>query len=714
MEMKQVLLGGGQVKLVEVPQPQPEFGCLLIQLYKSCISTGTELAGIKNSGIPLWRRALNEPHNVKKVTSMLLANGFSKVKNLVQERISTENPIGYSAAGVVVGVGQGVNNFKIGDRVACAGAQYAHHAEIVRVPKNLVVHIPESLTFEEAAPVALGSIALQGVRRLNPTLGESFAVIGLGVIGQLTAQILKANGCRVLGIDIDPVRIDLAKAWTDWVVYADPNNQLNQIQKITGGDGLDGVVVTASSKSNEIVSAAFQICRRKGRVVVVGDVGLRLNRSDMYQKELDFLISTSYGPGRYDSTYEDEGFDYPLGYVRWTENRNMGEFLRLVSAKCVDVKSLITHTYPIDNAVEAYEQIQAKEKLSLITLLDYPTKDIPVESIIKVSLDGRALDKNIISLGVIGVGNFAKEVHLPNISKLMKDFHIRAVVAKNGHNALAISKKWNADYCSTNYLEVLSDSQIDAVVISTRHNTHAKIALDALRFGKHVLVEKPLVLNVNELSEIESFYQSEAFHKPILMTGYNRRFSPFARMIKEILTARANPIIINYRMNAGYVPLDHWVHGADGGGRNLGEACHIYDLFTYFIGSKFKSVSVKSITPSTKYYASSDNFIAVVTFEDGSIASLTYTSMGNSKSPKEEMEIYADGEIISMSDYRKLTVSGKKEISVTNKVSQKGHFEEVKEFSAAIKGKIDWPIELWEQMQAAKIAFEIEKKLVQI
>ena len=709
MGLKQLILVSGEINLVDVPPPQLEDGFVLVQLLKSCISVGTEISSIKASGIPLWKRALDHPKKVKKLLDIFLADGLATATNLVKERINEEIPIGYSGAGIVVGVGVNVENLKVGDRVACAGAQFSHHAEIIRVPKNLIVRIPETVTYDEASLVALGSIALHGVRRLNPTLGESFAVIGLGVLGQLTTQILKANGCQVIAIDLDVNRVDLASKYADWGLNSGDDEFINQVHRLTGGQGVDGVIITAASNSDQVISNAFKISRKKGRVVLVGDVGLNLRRSDFYQKEIDFYISSSYGPGRYDKDYEEGGQDYPISYVRWTENRNMAEFVRLISLGLLDIQYLITDTFPLHNAIDAYKKVEFSRE-SLAVLLEYSPQKLPIESKLSIIRRPAHKIKGCVALGLIGAGNFSRATHLPNLTKNLKsDFQIDAVVTRNGINARKIAKEVNARYCSTDYRDILSDNQIDAVLIATRHNTHASILLDAIKSGKHVFVEKPLALNIEEIIQIEDFYKSTASGLPILMTGFNRRFSPFAKKIKSIIGERVSPLIINYRMNAGYIPLDHWVHGEEGGGRNRGEACHIYDLFTFFTQSRYQSLYAKSIQSSTKYYSGQDNFVATISYQDGSICNLTYTALGSSEFAKEEMEIYVDGMVIHMSDYKLLTVSGSKSLSLKAKVADKGQVEEMKAFGSALKEGKNWPILLWEQLQATKLAIEIDK-----
>lgn len=711
--MKQVLVSGGKVHLENVPAPGVEPGTVLIQMDHSCISIGTEMSGVKSSGVPLWKRALRQPQHVKKVIDMLRTDGLSQTRKLVQERLSVELPTGYSGAGTVLAVGEGVDEFAPGDRVACAGAQCAFHAEVVRVPKNLVVSMPHNVGFDAASSVALGAIAMQGVRRATPTLGETFVVIGLGILGQLTVQMLRANGCRVIGVDLDRERIALAQRHgMNWGIHPDDADDVAQVARITGGTGADGVIITAASPSDAIVSAAFRMCRKKARVVLVGDVGLDLQRADFYVKELDFLISSSYGPGRYDANYEEGGLDYPLGYVRWTEGRNMAEYLRLIADGTLDVQSMVAAVHPIDKVDEAYQSLQSDADKPLMVLLSYPRRQEALARRSPLTPPSVTVaHTGAIRMALIGAGGFAKGMHLPNLQELKDDFVLRAVASRTGHNASSTGKRFSASYSTTDHHEVLKDPEVDAVIIATRHDTHAALALDALRAGKHVLLEKPLALTEEELQTIEAFYQDQGGPKPVLLTGFNRRFSPYARHIAAAIQRRSNPMIINYRMNAGYIPSDHWVHGPEGGGRNRGEACHIYDLFTFLTGSPVKSVHATALAPATTYYSASDNFVATIGFEDGSVASLTYTALGHTEFPKETMEVFVDGMVISLNDYRALSVTGGRGKPLETRTSSKGQKEELQAFAAAIRGKSDWPIPLWQQMQATRISFQVEELL---
>jgi predicted dehydrogenase/threonine dehydrogenase-like Zn-dependent dehydrogenase len=713
--MKQVLIRRGQAVVEEVPAPEAEPGTILVRVDHSCISVGTEMSGIRASAVPLWKKALRQPDKVRKVLQHATSQGLASTRSMLESKVVTGEPTGYSASGIVVEVGAGVDDLRPGDRVACGGAQCAHHAEMIRVPRNLAVRVPEGLGLAEASTVTLGAIALQGVRRASPTLGESFVVLGLGILGQLTVQLLKANGCRVIGTDLDPSRIALGlELGMDVGINPSEEGDVAQVARLTDGVGADGVIITAATPSDAVMATAFRMCRKKGRVVLVGDVGLSLDRADFYQKELDFFISSSYGPGRYDRRYEEEGADYPVGYVRWTENRNMGEFLRLVAEGRVRVLPLVSRTYPIGEAPEAYAALQAPGERPMAVLLSYPgagAAEPPVRTI--PNPRARAARPGALRVALVGAGGFAKGMHLPNIQSLADRFQLHAVVSRTGHNASATAQQFGARYSSTEYERVLADPDVDVVLIATRHHLHAEMTLAALRAGKHVLVEKPLALTAEDVSAVAGFYESLPEHAPapVLLTGFNRRFSRYGRRIREIVEGRSNPMIMNYRMNAGYIPLDHWVHGAEGGGRNLGEACHIYDLFTYLAGSRVAEVQATAIRPTTGHYGAGDNFVATLRFEDGSVATLTYTALGASAHPKERMDLFVDGKVLVLDDYRRLDVAGAGAKGLATATTEKGQRQELEAFADAVREGGEWPIPLWQQVQASEIALAVEEQL---
>ncbi len=710
--MRQVLVTQGKVAVHEVPAPTVEPGTVLVRVTHSCISIGTELSGVRASALPLWRRAVRQPEKVKSVLRDVRTHGLKQTWEKVESAISIPQPTGYSAVGIVIGVGSGVHDIIVGDRVGCAGAQFAHHADVIRVPRNLVVHVPESVSSDEASTLTLGAIALQGVRRASPTLGENFVVVGMGVLGQLTAQLLAANGCRAIGLDIDKSRIDRAMEMGMYAgIHHDDGDVSEQVARITDGLGADGVIITAATQSSELIAMAFRMCRKKARVVIVGDIGLDLNRADFYAKEIDVLISSSYGPGRYDRTYEERGLDYPAAFVRWTENRNLGEFLRLIADGKVRVKPLIAETYKIDDAAQAYEALQRDPSSRLVVLLEYPeggnaeSRSIPNPKARARTGPGK------IRVGVIGAGGFAKAVHLPNLKALSDLFEMRAIASRTGHNASATAEAFGATYSTTEEERLIADPEVDALIIATRHDRHAALTLAALQAGKHVLCEKPLGLNEKEVAPIRDFFAENGGSAPILLTGFNRRFSPYGAALSRMLATRTGPAIFQYGMNAGHVPGDSWLHSEQGGGRNIGEASHIYDFFTFLTNSRVRDVSAVAIVTGESHYRSDDNFVATVTFEDGSVASLTYTSLGSSEFPKETMQVFFDGKVATLSDFRELTVAGGKFNKLTTPSAVKGTREELEAFGNAIRGGGAWPSPLWQQLQAMEIAFRVEDQL---
>nr|WP_276583382.1 bi-domain-containing oxidoreductase [Pseudomonas sp. RIT-PI-S] len=662
------------------------------------------------SGLPLYQRALKQPDNVRRVLDMMRDQGVKRTMDRVFGKLSAGSATGYSVAGVVVEVGQDVEGFSVGDRVACAGAGIANHAEFVDVPVNLAVRIPDELDTGAAATVTLGAIALQGVRRCQPTLGETIVVVGLGILGQLTAQMLKANGCKVIGVDLDTQRVNMAlENGMDVGFSPASEDYVERVSKHTGGIGADAVIITAATPSHEVISHAMHCCRKKGRVVLVGDVGLNLNRADFYQKELDFLISSSYGPGRYDPYYEEGGQDYPIGYVRWTENRNMQAYLELLVSGRVRLDKLAPMPYPIDKAGEAYQYLQGDGEKSLLVLLEYAER--PTARNTHVGL--RPLEKvsGKVRVGLVGASSFAQGMHLPNMVKLRDRYALHAVQSRTGANAKAVAIQYAAQYCTSSYDDVLKDPDIDLLMITTRHHLHASMTLAGLQAGKHVFVEKPLALTVDELTDFQDFYVKNP-RGPLLMVGFNRRFSPAIKAVSKALEGRTTPLIINYRMNAGYIPKDHWVHGPEGGGRNLGEACHIYDLFCHLTGtSQTVSIHAAGISPPGPMWRSNENFVAVIKFSDGSVCTLTYTSMGDKSYPKERMEIFSDGKVVVMDDYKSVVIQGGKHKSWTAQAPQKGQYEELVALAETLQGTGPWPITLDEQVQATRIALDVERQL---
>jgi predicted dehydrogenase/threonine dehydrogenase-like Zn-dependent dehydrogenase len=714
--MKQILIRKGAAVVAEVPAPGVDAGEVLVRVQSSCLSVGTELSGIRHSAIPMWKRALQQPEKVLTTLRMVKTQGWHRTWSLIEERRDAAHPTGYSAAGIVEAVGRDIQDLRPGDRVACAGAQCAHHAEYIRVPRNLCVLIGDELDFDSASTVTLGAIALQGVRRAQPTLGERFVVIGLGILGQLTVQLLRANGCRTIGVDLDAGRLALArKLGMDVALDPGQSDDGEHVARLTDGFGADGVIITAATPSDAVISTAFKMCRKKGRVVLVGDVGLHLNREDFYVKEIDFLISTSYGPGRYDRRYEEQGLDYPVAYVRWTENRNMAEYIRLLAERRVQLEPLISARFPVEQAPAAYASIGGSgADRPMMVLLNYPQQPGQADGSRTLALKSSPRSQQgAVRVAVIGAGSFARSAHLPNMRSMGDRFALHAVVTNSGHSAAAVANQFGARYASTDYEAVLADPDVDAVIIATRHHLHGTMALAALKAGKHVLLEKPLALTAAELDALDAFVSSagDGSRLPVLLTGFNRRFSPYGRRMAELVAGRSAPFVLNYRMNAGYIPLDHWVHGPHGGGRNLGEACHIYDLFTCLAATEVTSLSAHSIVPKSNHYARTDNFVATLSFADGSVTSLTYTALGSKDYAKETADLYVDGKLAVLDDYKGLAVHGAKGRTLQTPVQEKGLKEELSAFADAIRTG-EWPIPWWQQLQTSRVALRVEAALL--
>ena len=710
--MKQLLVRKGKVVVSDVPAPNVGARNILVRLHHSCVSIGTEISGLKNSSMPLWKRAIKQPHHAKRVVQLMRDQGVARVFNRVTGMLNSGTPTGYSAAGQVVAVGDLVDGFAVGDLVACAGAGVANHAEFIDVPVNLAVRLPASLGTAEASTVTLGAIAMQGVRRVAPTLGETMVVVGLGILGQITHQLLRASGVRVIATDVDSNRIALGQSLgIDHGIGADETDLAGRVRQLTDGHGADAVIITAAASSNnEIIATAMRACRRKGRVVIVGDVGLALQRHEFYAKELDVLISCSYGPGRYDPVYEDEGQDYPLAYVRWTENRNMQEYLRLLAEKRISIEALSPETFSVDQAPEAYEALQRPGKKPMVVLLAYPKEGAAPQK--TVALPGVTARKDgKIGVACVGAGGFAQMMHLPNVLKQRARYDLRVICSRTGANAVSTAKQFGAARATTSYEEVLRDPEVDLVILCTRHNLHARMTLQALQAGKHVLCEKPLALTQEEIDGIEAFYAGGVQGKPVLMIGFNRRWSPAFQSVLSALRNRQAPLLAQYTMNAGYIPLEHWAHGPEGGGRNIGEACHIYDLFYALTRSECIDLKIDGIPAQGRQWARNDNFVANLTFADGSVCSLAYTAQGTKTYPKERLQVFSEGKVLLLDDYKSVEVHGGKG-RIWNSVTQdKGQEAELTALAEMI-GKGVTREFIAEQISVSRATLEAELRLM--
>jgi predicted dehydrogenase/threonine dehydrogenase-like Zn-dependent dehydrogenase len=716
--MRQVVLRNGRAVVEEVPAPALFPGSILVRVAFSCISPGTEGATLSSTevrmGLGLLKSALRHPEKVRQVIASLKTRGFQATRALIQDRFAFGSAVGYSCAGTVAEVAEGVETFRPGDPVACAGSGYANHAEVVVVPQNLAVRVPQGMELGQAATVTLGAIALQGVRRAQPTLGEIIGVIGLGMLGQLTVQLLKATGSRVVGLDLRRARVELARSLgLDEGLIPTDGDPEERVRQLTNGFGLDAVIITAATPSDDPVNLAMQLTRRKGRVVIVGDVGLKLQRQEMYRKELDVLMSTSYGPGRYDPLYEEGGLDYPYAYVRWTENRNMGAYLDLVAGGKIRLDALLTTVFPLAEADRAYQVLQAQDGPLTVLLQNPLSADAsPLERRLLLT-PRRVAPGGRLRVGIIGAGAFARGTHLPNLKQLADRFEIRAVVSRTGTSALAVARQYDAAVAATDYREVLNDPEIDAVLICTRHHLHARQAGEALRAGKHVFLEKPMATERGELADLVKTIQDlqAAGTCPALMVGFNRRFSPFALRVKELVASRVHPLLVRYRMNAGPLPPGHWVNSPEGGGRAVGEGCHVLDLFRFLSGVPAEGVTATAIRAHSPLYRADENFVATVQFRDGSVCTLLYTALGSRDFPKEAMEVYADGTVLVLDDYRSLEVYGLKGTGLRTTLQDKGHRAELEAFHRLATGQGQTPMTFEELVEVTELSFAIRDQV---
>lgn len=650
--MKQLLQSpqSGENVLHDVPTPALLRGGVLVKNCHSLVSAGTEKAMVEFGKQNLLRKARSRPDLVRQVLNKARTDGALTTYRAAMQRLEEGLALGYSCAGVIAGVGEGVEEFQQGDRVACAGAGYASHAEVVFVPKNLVVKLPENLSSQEAAFVTLGTIALQGVRRAELLPGERVAVIGLGLLGLLTVQLLNAYGHPVLGLDVSRRQLEKGNSLglpAGAVIGEDSVEKA--VAGFTDGRGLDAVIITAGTKSSQPVQLAGEICRDRGRVSVVGDVGMDVPRRVFYAKELDLHVSRSYGPGRYDPVYEEKGIDYPIGYVRWTEKRNMEEFLRLVSTGRVDVKSMISHVFKFEEALKAYELIMENPHQEDFTgvLLKYDTSKEHA-STVHLAPGKKQAPTDTVTVGLIGGGAFARGTILPALRKL-PGVEIKAVATASGKGAGEIARKYGCAYATTDPAEILDDDSVNLVVIATRHNLHAVLAVEALSKGKNVHVEKPLALNIDELREV---LQAERASTGRLMVGFNRRFAPMGLKAKSTFAKRSGPLMAHYRINAGFVPRDHWVHDpVEGGGRILGEVCHFVDFLHFLVGEAPVKLYATKV-PQKGNVVANDNVTVMIDFADGSRGSILYTAMGDRHLAKEYVEVFCDGKSLTIDNFR--------------------------------------------------------------
>jgi len=682
--LKQLFIKGGGVVVDEVPCPSCPARGVLVKNHYSLISVGTESMLLRGEQGGIIEKVKKQPQLIQKAFESVKNAGIMHTIELVKDEQGKIIPLGYSTAGVVIQVGHECSKFTVGQNVACAGAGIANHSEYVAVPENLCTVIPVELSLKEGAFTTVGSIAMQGVRQGRISLGENVAVIGLGLLGLLTVQILKASGANVIGVDLDPGRMEFARReYGIEVISADDEKLPDFVMAWSGGIGVDCALITAATSANQPVEQAVNIARRKGRIVVVGAVGMNIPRSPFYEKELEFTISCSYGPGRYDPVYEERGVDYPIDYIRWTENRNMGEFLRLIKTKKINVLQLVTYEHKLEDATAAFEDVVSIEKKPIGVLLEYKAED--VRFINKLVIDSVPRIKKVVNFAMVGCGNHAASALLPAISQI-DEMDLIAVVGKTGKSSQNLGKKYGAQYCTTNYDEVIQDPNVDMVIIATRHDLHYDMIMSAISAGKDIFVEKPVALSMQELVDIY-----EALEKnPVNFTvGHNRRFSTFSQKAKTALSRLARPFFIDYQINAGFFSRSHWIHDPEeGGGRIVGEMCHFIDLANFFVGTDMVKMNIQAMPVNQGTVIAEDNVALELQYSDGSMAIITYISLGNMKYPKEKIQIHANRSTISIDNFESIEFFGVDERNKSISKPDKGFKEQFVEFTRKIKGEV--------------------------
>jgi len=668
----------GELGLFDVPTPICQENGALVETSVSLVSAGTEKMLVDFAKKSMLSKAKDRPDLVKQVVDKMKKEGVKNTLEKVFTKLDTPIPLGYSLSGRVVEVGSNISGLNIGDRVACGGAGYANHSEINYVPKNLMVKIPDGVDDIDASFVTVGAIALQGVRQCEPKLGERVAVIGLGLLGQLTVQLLKANGCKVIGSDVDPDKMELAKKLgADEVCHA--GDLIKKANDFTNGYGVDAVIITASTPSNQPTIDSAEISRMRGRVIFVGMVGMDIPRNEYYKKELDIRLSMAYGPGRYDPQYEEKGIDYPYDLVRWTEQRNFEAFLGLIEEGKIRPKELLTHSYDFDDAMVAYDLLEGKIKEKYLGIVLKYRGNINLNNHKIVKRTDKIITNESVNIGLIGAGNFTKSVILPNLKKV-GGYELVGLCTATGVSAEGTGKKYNFKYITTDTNEIFTNSEINSVFITTQHNQHAPLVLKAIENKKHCFVEKPLAIYEDELEEINRAYSGES----IIQVGFNRRFSPMVKKMKQNLNGK---VAINYRINAGVIPKDVWIQDRDiGGGRIIGEVCHFIDTCSFLTGSSVVSVYASVIKKDDQSIPDEDNVNIVLNYKNGSIATISYYAYGDSAMPKEYIEAFANGISMQMNDFRELNIYSNGKLNKDKSSNQdKGFKEEFEQFKLSIK-----------------------------
>jgi predicted dehydrogenase/threonine dehydrogenase-like Zn-dependent dehydrogenase len=672
----------GRISVVDAPVPSLLPGWLLVANHASLISAGTERAKLELGARNLAQKARARPDLLRKVVDRARAEGIGAALAAAKDRLDALTPLGYSSAGIVMRLGVGVEGITTGDRVACGGGDFATHAEVIAVPRNLVAAVPEGVPLESAAYATVGAIALHGVRRAEAQLGERVGVIGLGLVGQLAVRILVAAGCNVVGVDLDPKAVTLAAAGGARAFERERDGLENAVLDATDGLGLDSVLVCAASTSPDPVRLASELARERGRVVIVGDVPIEADRALFYEKELELRLSRSYGPGRYDRDYEERGRDLPPAYVRWTEQRNMQAFLELVASGAVDPSPLTTHRFRIEEAERAYALLTEGEQRPFGILLEYAYEERPAPP----SPHGvRAGGAGTVRIGLVGAGSFARATLLPALRDAGAE--LAAVASASGLSATDVAARFGFERAAGSADEIFADNSIDAVVIATRHASHASLTASALRADKAVLVEKPLAVDRKGLAEVEDALIPDS----LLMVGFNRRFAPLAVRLRLELEGVASPTLLA-RVNAGPLPADHWAHDPEeGGGRLIGEGCHFVDLLSYLAGARAVTVHALAVPHPQRPLECSDEVVATLRFANGAVGTLVYSGGGDQRLPKERIEAFGGGLAAVLDDFRRLELYRRGKRHVTKLRYDKGHKHEVARFLQAVRGEADAP-----------------------
>jgi len=676
----------GELNIEDVPVPVCRSGGLVVRSAYSLVSAGTERMKVQQARMNLVQMAKSRPDKVKQVIQSVKQVGLKETYNKVRERLDALTPLGYSLAGVVVEVGSGIDEFAVGDRVACAGEGIACHAEFVAVPRNLCVHVSDGVDLKDAAFATVGAIAMNGVRQVGVTVGDTVLVIGLGLVGLLGTQILKAAGCRVIGVDVDPHKVDLARRCGADAAFVRDDSALEvAINDLTGGLGVDASYVAASTKSADPLDLSGQVVRDRGKVVIVGMVPVQADWQTYYMKELSVVMSRSYGPGRYDPAYEQKGMDYPIGYVRWTEKRNLEEFIRLIAAGTVSPSKLGPEVFKIEDAPQAYQQLHDSPGQHAVGMLFKYPADTPIERRVDVmsrqQIQNRKPTSGVVGIGMIGAGNFATGTLIPALKRI-PEARLRAICSARGLSAKSAARRHAFEYCASDTKELLADDSIDAVMIATRHDTHARLAAEAMRAGKDVFVEKPLALTAEQLDEVIT---AQAETGRILMPGFNRRFSPLSVAVRDHFAGRSSPIEVVCRVNAGEIKSDSWYQDPEEGGwRIISEGCHFVDLIQFICGCPPVEVYAAMVGGSMAG-GQNDNCIATLTMADGSLGSLVYVANGDPSFEKERIEVFGQERVAVIENWHLARLfSNGSQHKIRPAGSGKGHMEEVRAFVGSV------------------------------